>query len=288
MKRGLNRKNLDLLERCRRVLEVEQPSGVRRLAYALFGNQASARVEELGYMLARARRHNLIPWEFITDESRPQDLPFVAEDRDDFVATMQTCCALDPWPSQGKRVMLWTEKSVSGTLDAVLRRYFVGIQVQHGNTSWSCIYQAVKQAATRPLVVLYVGDHDAKGLRISEHDLPKRFRHRFPGYEHVSVTIKRVALTGADVQELREFADPSKDSTDLAWYRSYTRQHYRRALDYGVELEAMSSVVLRQRVEAAIRAEITNQRAWTRALRRNEQWRASWEDHVDEWDPPSE
>src|SRR5262245_27765046 len=176
MGRGLSAERRHLIQRAYDVLEREHPSGVRRVAYALFGNQAGAHVKKLGELLTRARKTGVIPWEWISDETRPERRPFVVDDMGDLRNVHRTCPDYDPWRQQQVRVVVWSEKSVGGTLAPVLDRLLVPFLVHHGNTSTTIMHATAESTRQddRTLVILYVGDHDPKGLRISEDDIPRR------------------------------------------------------------------------------------------------------------------
>src|SRR3954447_9539363 len=120
MGRGLSAESVQLIARAYTVLEREHPSGVRRVAYALFGNQAGARVKKLGELLTWARKMGVIPWDWISDETRPERMPYVVEDTGAMRDLQRSCPSYDPWRDQPVRVVVWSEKSVGGTLAPVL------------------------------------------------------------------------------------------------------------------------------------------------------------------------
>ncbi len=108
------------------------------------------------------------------------------------------------------------------------------------------------------LIILYVGDHDPKGLRISEDDIPKRLADRGA----INWECHRVAMLRSDAKAVAK-TDRDRFKTndkDITWY------YLRTELTYGVEVEALSSNILRDRVEAAIREQITDPDAWNRTL----------------------
>lgn len=280
MGRGLSATSRQWIQRAFDVLRVEHPSGVRRVAYALFGNQAGAHVKKLGELLTRARKDGRIPWDWISDETRPERQPFVVSDAADLRETHRTCPSFDPWQQQSVRVVVWSEKSVGGTLAPVLDELLVPFQVHHGNTSTTIIHRtaASTRRDARRLVILYVGDHDPKGLRISEDDLPKRLTV----YGACNVEVRRLALLRDDAIRLRDMQDPFKaDDRDVPWYRRQT------GLAYGVELEALPSPELRTRVREAICEEIADVSTWNRVMRASEAVRESWEAYVDRWQVPA-
>ncbi|HXG57083.1 MAG TPA: hypothetical protein VNJ03_17025 [Vicinamibacterales bacterium] len=195
MGRGLSAHSRQIIQNAYDILEREHPSGVRRVAYALYGNQADSEVKRLGKLLGTARKRGLIPWSWISDDTRPSRTPFVVHDAGDQIGCSQqyvqrlrkqvtTSCNLpdrgmrdtnrvcpdyDPWPAQGVRVVIWSEKSLGGTLQPVLDRYLVEFQVHHGNSSLTEIHRTAEWTRTHreSLVILYVGDHDPKGLPIN-------------------------------------------------------------------------------------------------------------------------
>ena len=284
MGRGLSPASKDLIARAHAVLEREHPSGVRRVAYALVGNQAEQWVKKLSKLLTRARKDGLIPWSWIADDSRPERLPYVVEDVEQLRLYGTSIPSFDPWLSQKAVVVVWSEKSVGGTLAPVLDRYLVPFQVQHGHTSTTIIRARAVRTARDPrgrrLVVIWVGDHDASGWDMSERDAPGRLVEY--GLDPADFTVTRVAITRRDVDDLEAFRDPVKTSDTRT--PAYVRA---TGLRFGVELEALDSRVLRQRVEDAIRSHITDPAAWDRAMAASEAVRASWETYARAWRPPA-
>jgi len=280
MGRGISAKSKQLIQRAHDVLEVEHPSGVRRVAYAIYGNQASTHVKKLGDLLTRARKSGAIPWAWISDDTRPEREPFVVTDMGDMRDTHRVCPSYDPWRDQPSRVVVWSEKSVGGTLAPVLDSLLVPFRVHHGNTSTTVMYHTAKATREddRALVILYVGDHDPKGLRISEDDIPTRLAT----YGAADVRVKRLAMTREDAVRLVDLGDPLKPTDrDVPWYRQHT------GLGYGVELEALPSTDLRDRVETAIKTEITNVAGWNRTMETSRVVRESWQKYVDAWPAPA-
>ena len=265
------------------MLARENPSGVRRVSYALYGNQAEAFVKKLGKQLGHARKRGLIPWAWISDDTRPSVRPFVVEDMADLRDLNATCPSYDPWPSQGVRVVIFSEKSLGGTLKPLLDDYLVEFQVHHGNTSLTEINRYTQWTKQHPhlrLVIIYVGDHDPKGLRISEDDIPKRLRERGA----IDWEVQRVAILRADAEAVRvEDRDGfrPKDS-DIAWYRRRT------GLSYGVEVEALDTNVLRARVEQVLQTWITTPAVWARTMEASRVVRESWGTYMANWSIPTQ
>jgi hypothetical protein len=116
---------------------------------------------------------------------------------------------------------------------------------------------------------------------MSERDAPARLVDY--GLDPAAFRVTRVAITRGDIDDLRDFRDPVK--------RTDTRTpHYiaTTGLRYGVELEALDSRVLRQRVEDAIRAHINDPVAWDRVMAATEAVEESWSQYAACWTPPAD
>jgi hypothetical protein len=145
---------------------------------------------------------------------------------------------------------------VRGTLAPLLHEYGVTFRVMHGYGSATALYSAAKdtRATEKVLTILYVGDWDPSGLHMSEVDLTQRLL-RYGGNVHVV----RLALTKSDTRSgLPSFeVETKRRDPRYRWFRDR----------YGSrcwELDALSPVVLRDRVEQAI-VDRLDEGAWNRA-----------------------
>jgi hypothetical protein len=283
MGRGLSQASKDLIERIYEVFEAEHPNSPRRVAYALFGNRAGAMASKIGQLCGRMLDAGDLPLDWYDDSSRSYVNPYVVEDVDSLVALNRSVPDFDPWKLQPVRVVVWSEKAVGGTLKPVLRK----LSVPFLNTSgWNSRKMLMEEARrTRRdllrvrLIILYVGDHDACGLRMSDLDLPTRFKK----YDAHNVEIRRIAITRADFGKMRRkgLTDPVKPTDpNRAWYLKRTGLHV------GVELETLPAPELRARVEQAIKSCIVDVDAWNRVTEASRAVRESWQDYVDRWPRP--
>jgi hypothetical protein len=287
MGRGLSASNQALMAKIIRVLTDEHPSGVRRVAYALFGNQASQWTKPIGQLVKRARREGLIPWDWIDDATRPEILPNVCEDLHDVRAINRTVPAFDPWLSQSRRVVVWSEKSVGGTVEPVLSALLVPFQIHHGHTSETVLHDVAEATLfdRRRLVIVWIGDHDASGLDMGR-DITQRLVEL--GLPRERFIFQRVAITRDDVFALWKHRNPVKQTTIAKKGDPRTPAYIKATgLHCGVELEAMNSNVLRERVEVAVRSHITDVGAWDQVMHTSEIVQQSWSAYADQWQPPS-
>lgn len=263
MPRGKTAKSRALIDACAAILAEIHPATVRAVCYQLFirgllDSMATACTKRVSAQLVDAREAGMVPWAWIVDETRDAERQFTGwENPDAFMRSMRDFYRRDRWAMQPVTIEVWSEKgTVRGTLAPILQQYGVTFRVMHGFSSATTVHDVAQetQASTKPLHVLYVGDHDPSGLYMSEVDLPARLE-RYGGV----LTLTRLALTGDDVVAgLPTFAADTK-TTDTR-YQWFLRHHGVQCC----EVDALSPPVLRDRVEAAIR-ETLDPHAWARA-----------------------
>ena len=264
MGRGRSRSSMRLIQSAHDILNEIQPASVRAVCYRLFtagliDSMSKSNTNKVSTQLVWARERGLIPWGWIVDESREAERPGTWADARQFAEAAKRSFRRDAWQQQPVRIEVWSEKgTVRGTLAPVLKEYGVTFQVFHGYGSATIVRDAALDSTDdpRPLKVFYVGDWDPSGLHMSAVDLPQRLR-RYGG----SVELVRLALTRDDIRrkgKLPSFPLASKRADPrFRWYRDAT------GLDKCWELDALSPVVLRERLRDAVEGEI-EPRAWKR------------------------
>jgi len=265
MGRGKSLNNQKLIRAARDILDEIQPASVRAVCYQLFTRKLIPSMEKkhtnrVSVQLRDAREAGVIPWTWIVDETREAESVSAWKDPAAYVETVKRSYRRDRWTDQADHVEVWSEKgTVRGTLAPVLDEYGVTFRVMHGYGSATTVHDVAEQSARdhKLWCVLYVGDWDPSGLHMSEVDLPERLAR----YGAPDLVIQRVALS---VDHL--LAD------DLPWFPVQDKRGDARYAWYVNhwpdprcgELDALSPVVLRQDVEAAIRAHLDFM-AWRRA-----------------------
>jgi len=261
-RRGRSSRSAALIQASSKILAEIQPASIRAVCYRLFvdgviASMAKNETNRVSTQLARAREEGLIPWAWIVDETREPERVSAWEDPAAFIKTVQRSYRRDRWTDQPARLEVWSEKStVKGTLAPVLHEYGLTFRVNHGYGSATAIHQAAQDSrrGDKVLTVLYVGDYDPSGLHMSAVDLPRRIK----GYGGV-VDLIRVALTEQDTRaDLPSFATESKRRDPR--FQWYSDRYGSRCW----ELDALSPVTLRGRVEEAIVQRLDRQ-AWDRA-----------------------
>lgn len=279
MGRGKSEKTLILVEAARRILKEIQPASVRAVCYRLFivglipdmGKNSTGGVSK---QLVWARETGLIPWDWIVDETREAERVSTWKNPEQIIRAAVNGYRRDYWQDQPRRVEVWSEKgTVRGTVAPVLNEHGVTFRVMHGYGSATSIYGIAQETMdnSKPLTVLYVGDHDPSGLHMSEVDLPARLA-RYGGEAH----IERIALEAADVAPgtaLPSFAAiDKKGDSRYAWFVKH----------YGSrcwEVDALSPVILRQRLEERI-TDLLDIGAWNHAVKIEEAETESMQDFM--------
>jgi hypothetical protein len=161
-------------------------------------------------LLKEAREQDMMPWEWIVDETRRLERKPSWNNKEEFAKAATRQFRLDFWEQQPLRCEVWSEKgAIRGVLQPVLDEYGVGFRVMHGYASAT----AVNDVATvyddddRPLMALYIGDFDPSGLHMSEEDLPERLAKY--GGDHVQV--ERIALTQEQISRIDDLSFPARD-----------------------------------------------------------------------------
>ena len=253
------RKSLDLIEAMHAIAETAQPITGRGVGYKLFTrglipSMATNEMQRVYRLLKEARERDIIPWEWIVDETRDLERASTWDDPADYARCVARSYRRDFWNQQPVRCEVWSEKgTVRGVLAPVLDQYAVGFRVMHGFSGASTVRGVSQDQDGRELIVLYVGDHDPSGMYMSEADLPARLAK----YDGDHVTPKRIALTEDQVNGLPSF--PATDKKKDPRYKWFVANYGSRCW----ELDAMDPNDLRECVEAEIR-ELIEPVAWRR------------------------
>lgn len=263
--RGRSQKTIALRNLAYDILEEIQPATVRAVCYRLFVLKAipdmSARLtQKVSRMLTDARKEGHIPWEWIVDENRTLERASQWDDPDQFAETVKRSYRRDLWNDQPQRVEVWSEKgTMRGTLKPILDAYGVGFRVFHGFTSTTVVKDITDatQHDALPLRVFYIGDWDPSGMYMSERDIPERMEE-----SGARVEVSRLALTGDDLNrvDMSGTSFPASDKRRDPRYKWFVEH----VGDDCWELDALSPVAIRDRVETAILSMITDVAAWKR------------------------
>ncbi len=279
--RGMAKKSLALIEHASRWLQEVHPTTVRGVCYRLFSDglipsMAKKHTDAAGRLLRIAREQEIIPWEWIVDETRELERKASWRDPAAYVRAVRRSYRRDFWVHQPHRVEVWSEKgTVRGVIAPVTEEFGVGFRALHGFSSATIAHDIATDQDGRRLVALYVGDWDPSGLFMSEQDLPDRIE-RYGG-DHVIV--QRIALLADDTKNLPSF--PASTKRGDSRYRWFVERYGHKCW----ELDAMNPNRLRERVRKRI-AQYIEPEAWKRCQVAQEAEQASLQHLLDQWRTP--
>jgi hypothetical protein len=259
--RGRAQRSIDLIRAMYDIAQKAEPITGRGVGYKLFTlglipSMGRADMQRVYRLLKEGREEGIIPWHWITDETRELERVATWSDPQAYARCVARSYRRDFWDQQPVRVEVWSEKgTIRGVLTPVLDEYAVGFRVMHGFSSATSVHDVAEDAdpGGRPLVVLYVGDFDPSGLFMSEEDLPARIFEY--GGDHIK--LRRIALTRKQVTGLPSF--PATDKRKDPRYRWFRANYGDRCW----ELDAMDPNDLRDCVGDAIK-ELIEPTAWKR------------------------
>lgn len=271
--------SFDLIKAMYTAAESAQPITGRGVGYKLFTDgmilsMDRAPMQRVYRLLKEARERDMIPWEWIVDETRELERRASWDDPAAYVRTVSRAYRRDFWNQQPVRVEVWSEKgTVRGVLAPILDECGVGFRVMHGFGSATAVHDVAAQDDKQPLIILYVGDFDPSGMYMSEVDIPQRLEKY--GGDHVEV--KRIALRRNKLMtSLPSF--PASDKKQDPRYNWFVSNFAERCW----ELDALDPNKLRTLVKNAILKEI-EPIAWQRCAVVEKAERDSLRHVLDRW-----
>src|SRR5262245_2028631 len=168
--RGMARRSLDLIKAMYAAAGAAQPITGRGIGYKLFAwglipSMARSEMQRVYRLLKEAREREIIPWEWIADETRALERCSTWDDPADYARCVARSYRRDFWNQQPIRCEVWSEKgTVRGVLAPVLDHFAVGFRVMHGFSGAPTIYDVSQDDDGRELIALYVGDLDPSGM----------------------------------------------------------------------------------------------------------------------------
>jgi hypothetical protein len=276
--RGMALESIELIEWMYDAVKAARPITGRGVGYKLFIAKLIASMERTEMrrvyrLLKEARERGIIPWAWIVDETRELERVSTWSNPAEYARCVAGSYRRDFWDQQPCRVQVWSEKgTVRGVLQPVLDHYAVGFNPVLGFNSATDVHNICEDDDGRPLIILYVGDHDPSGMYMSGMDLPNRFSK----YNGDHITLKRIALTREHVQGLPSF--PAKEKSKDLRYPWYVRNHGRRCW----ELDAMDPNDLRALVKREIN-KLIEPVAWARCEIINKAEQQSLRTVLDSW-----
>lgn len=278
--RGKARKTIAMIDAAIRILEEIQPASIRAVCYRLFvegfiPSMAKSNTNTVSRLLVGAREDGDLPWGWVVDETRREESLTTWKDPEQIIKAAVRSYRKDYWATQPKWVEVWSEKgTVRGTIAPVLQEYSVTFRVMHGYGSATALHSIAEETkkSDKFLTVFYVGDWDPSGLHMSKADLPDRLYRYGADAEIIRVALDEDDVYGGDLPSF-EVESKAKDPR-FEWYKPYGDKCW--------ELDALSPVILRERVDAKILS-MLDVDAWNHCIDIEAVERESMADFLSKW-----
>jgi hypothetical protein len=212
----------------------------------------------LSGLLKWARIDGYISWDAIEDRVRAfhnlsgwrDKSQFLEQRLEAFLASYDR----NVWQTQDRYVEVWIEKdALSGIFTRVCSRYGVSVVVCRGFSSVSYLHEFKKRLVTqgdKDRIMLYFGDFDPSGVEmLKSMEITLRDELGVVGIE-----FERIALLRDDIFTYRLPHDP----TALKKTDTRAKKHLEAYGELAVELDALRPDVLEEKIEGAVRTEITD------------------------------
>jgi hypothetical protein len=242
------------------VLAEESEMTVRQIFYQLVSRGVIEKTE-LQYrvvvrLASELRRDGTVGYDSISDSTRYVRRRKCYHDLGQAVNELLRTFVLDRWADQDRYVEVWLEKDALATvLWESAWDVFVPLYTTRGYPSLSYLKTAAAgiQSIGKPTWLLYFGDHDPSGVDITR-SVEDGIREHAPDAD---VTVERVAITEAQIEELGLPTRPTKRSDVRAagWEGE------------SVELDAIPPRTLKRLVLEAVEPHIDRD-AWRRTEER--------------------
>jgi hypothetical protein len=275
--RSLAVANKELIATVNAILAHDHPQTLRQLHYQIFSrggidyqNDVPS-YRRLSRVLTKARRvyrqwelygsgdppEDSVRADWLVDELRRPEKVSVWTDAAEYIDCVKESYRRDNWQDQHYHCELWGEKAtVLGSMRPIMRKYGITLRVCRGFGSAGMEDQVGRlfEGIDKPIVVFYIGDHDASGDLIGE-DMHRRVEIA----SGVRFKMKRLAIHAKDI---RAFRLPPQQVKDKDVRAKRFRQKFGRNAKT-VELEALPVAELKRRVEEAIE-ELIDWERWGR------------------------
>jgi hypothetical protein len=277
--RGIAVANKTVIATVNAILADDHPQTLRQLHYQIFScgeidyHNDVPSYRRLSRILTKARRlyrqwelygsgdppEDSVPAAWIVDELRRPEKVSVWEDAAAYIDCVKESYRRDNWQDQPYHCELWGEKAtVLGSMRPIMRKYGITLRVCRGFGSAGMEDQVGRlfEDLDKPIVVFYIGDHDASGDLIGE-DMHRRVEIA----SGVSFEMKRLAIHAKDI---KAFGIPPQEIKDKDVRAGRFRKKFGRNAKT-VELEALPVAELKRRVEEAIEEQI-DWELWNRQI----------------------
>ncbi|MEM0506720.1 MAG: hypothetical protein QXW58_05645 [Thermosphaera sp.] len=216
------------------------------------------RYEKAGWKIEEETREAYLPPDCFADKVREKldvpRYPSLNDYLDSVLDSVTDGFFLDPWESQGKRVIIYLEKdALSSLVRQATLRYRVPLLIARGYASFTSLWKSIvleEFTPSKPLIILMLTDYDPSG-----EDMVRDVSDRVKYYARFSEiyledeklpVIKKIALTKEQVEKYNLLPNPLKVTDPRA--RKFRRERGEAAY----ELDALDPPELLSIIEKSI------------------------------------
>jgi hypothetical protein len=240
------------------IVQREHPISVRGVFYravsaGLFPSTDRQHYARLDRVLIQLRRRGTLPNELFTDSTRIRRTSSGYDSVGEYVSSIGWGYSRNVWLDQPVHLEIFTEKdAMTSILSNVVSGFNLTFNVLRGFSAEKILYSIgqIWRHTDKPILALYLGDHDPSGLDISLNAL-NRLR-RFAGRKFEWI---RLGATKSDLERLQNLTVEVRGSDPRA--KAYIAKHGTRSL----EVDAIESDEIRTRLRTAVKSRI-DQKQW--------------------------
>ena len=227
-------------------LHTDHPMTVRQVYYQLVSQGVIAKTESeykqtVCRLLVQMRKDNLIPFDWIAENTRWMRKPTTYESLGDMLRITRDTYRRALWANQDAYVEVWLEKdALAGVVIEETVPWDVPLMVTRGYPSLSFLYSAAEVIAAhdKPTYLYYLGDWDPSGV-----DIPRKVEAGIREYApDVDLYFERIAVNEDQITLMNLPTRPTKKSDSRA----------RRFTGESVEVDAIPPDKLRSLVRMNI------------------------------------
>ena len=214
---------------------------IRQLYYQMVSREIipfdNREYDKLITLVAKGRDAGLIDWTHIVDRSRDAYQVPIFNSVSEALQQAADDYHINIWDGMPIKPVIWFEKAgLSQIIGQVAAKYNLEYMSTRGENSLTWLHEVTQQ---QDVVILYLGDHDAHGVQISDGMVAK-----VKMYSDGAVDFKRIGISLKQGEEIQAPKIPLKDVSNLSFdYRK------RFGCEYGYEIDAFNPKQLSQLID---------------------------------------
>jgi len=194
--------------------------------------------DDLSDALMHLRERWIIPWDWITDETREVCDWRYAHNAAQYLIDTLPAIRIDCWDGDLPPLTICESRATKGVLENIASNYLAPITATNGQCGGFLVTDIVPLLKSNDRRVLYIGDFEIRGPADQIEANTRRYLEKHAGREFDSETWTKIALTEAQVEADKSLLELKIEKTD---------KRYRPPKPYeAVECEAVGQARLQE------------------------------------------